>query len=114
MRLDLTTLKAASDRMPAKSPYLLSRRKALAGLAATAACLSAGRQCVAAEPALSGATAENCAGPTFSQTGPDAQLYGAAEGYPIPDVVRARSQGSPWEPKYRVGAFSHLDEIYPT
>ena len=51
---------------------------------------------------------------TFSQTGPNAQLYGAAENYPVPDVVEARLQGNPWEPRYRVGAFSHLDEIYPT
>jgi hypothetical protein len=26
----------------------------------------------------------------------------------------ARRQGDPWEPKYRVGAFTHLDQIYPT
>jgi len=63
---------------------------------------------------LSKATAENCTGPTSSLTGPDSKLYGAAEGYPVPDVVEARLQGNPWEPRYRVGAFSHLDEIYTT
>ena len=47
-------------------------------------------------------------------TGPDAEQYGAAYGYPVPDVALARTQGNPWEPKYRVGAFSHLDEIYAT
>jgi hypothetical protein len=26
----------------------------------------------------------------------------------------ARRQGDPWEPKYRVGAFTHIDQIYPT
>jgi len=99
--------------MSAEPPALLSRRKVLAGLAATTICASAGRQSAAAQPAFTGATAEIC-GPTFSQTGPDAALYGAAEGYPVPDVMAARSQGNPWEPKYRVGAFTHLDEIYAT
>jgi CubicO group peptidase (beta-lactamase class C family) len=41
-------------------------------------------------------------------------LYGAADGYPVPDIALARRQGNPWEPKYRVGAFSHLDNIYAT
>jgi CubicO group peptidase (beta-lactamase class C family) len=100
--------------MSAASPSLLSRRKVLAGLAATDACASAGRRSAAAEPAFTGAPAQTCTGPNFSQTGPDAALYGAAEGYPIPEAVAARSQGNPWEPKYRVGAFSHLDEIYAT
>jgi hypothetical protein len=52
--------------------------------------------------------------PIYSETGPDAYLYGAAEGYPVPDASLARRQGNPWEPKYRVGAFSHLDALYPT
>ena len=100
--------------MSAQSPALLSRRKVLAGLGATAACASAGRQPAAAQSTFTGAEAESCRGPTFSQTGPHAALYGAAEGYPVPDVAAARLQGNPWEPKYRVGAFSHLDEIYAT
>lgn len=100
--------------MPAKSPCLLSRRQVVAGLAGTAACGSAAWQSAAVESALNGARAETCVGPTFFQTGPDAALYGAAEGYPVPDVGEARLQGNPWEPKYRVGAFSHLDEIYAT
>jgi hypothetical protein len=34
-------------------------------------------------------------------------------------VIRSRFsecqlKGNPWDPKYRVGAFSHLDEIYTT
>ena len=100
--------------MPSKSPYILSRRQALAGFAAAAACRASGSTPAIAEPDFNSAPAENCTGPMFSSTGPDAELYGAAEGYPVPDVVRARLQGNPWEPKYRVGAFSHLDEIYAT
>lgn len=58
--------------------------------------------------------AEDDAGPVFSPSGPDAELYGAKEGFPVPDAALARRQGNPYEPKYRVGAFSHFDEIYPT
>ncbi len=36
------------------------------------------------------------------------------EGYPLPDIMDARRQGDPWEPKYRIGAFTHIDQIYPT
>lgn len=50
----------------------------------------------------------------FSASGPDAASYGAADGYPVPDAALARRQGNPWEPRYRVGAFSHLDAIYRT
>src|SRR3974390_3402528 len=99
--------------MKAELPISHSRRKALAGFAATAACVFAGNS-VTAGPALSGSAAKTCVGPTSSPTGPDAELYGAAEGYPIPEPVAARMRGNPWEPKYRVGAFSHLDQLYPT
>jgi CubicO group peptidase (beta-lactamase class C family) len=99
--------------MKAESPIAPTRRKALAGFAATAACVLAGNS-VAAGPASSGSAAETCIGPTFSPTGPDAEHYGAAEGYPVPEPVAARTRGNPWEPKYRVGAFSHLDQLYPT
>src|SRR5262249_23601331 len=51
---------------------------------------------------------------TFDRGGPDAERYGLREGYPVPDPDHARRQGNPWEPRYRVGAFSHLDTIYPT
>ena len=50
----------------------------------------------------------------FSPSGPDAQFYGAAEGFPVPNRALALQQGNPYEPRYRVGAFSHIDEIYPT
>ena len=91
----------------------LSRRKTVAALAATAACALAGSYSARAEPDFHGRT-QNCTGPSFSATGPNAELYGSEEGYPLPDIVEARRQGDPWEPKYRVGAFTHLDQIYPT
>jgi len=50
----------------------------------------------------------------FSPSGPKAELYGAADGFPVPDPALARIQGNPFEPKYRVGAFSHFDELFPT
>jgi CubicO group peptidase (beta-lactamase class C family) len=49
----------------------------------------------------------------FSATGPDAELYGATEGFPVPGFW-ARQQGNPYESKYRVGAFSHFDEFFQT
>jgi CubicO group peptidase (beta-lactamase class C family) len=91
----------------------LSRRKTVAALAATVACTLASRSSGSAEPDFPGRT-QNCTGPSFSATGPNAELYGAREGYPLPDIMDARRQGDPWEPKYRVSAFTHLDQIYPT
>ncbi len=67
---------------------MLTRRHAFAGLAATAF----------------GAAAH-------AQAGPQADLYGAADGYPVPPNPL---QGNPWPAKYRVGAFTHLDQIYKT
>jgi CubicO group peptidase (beta-lactamase class C family) len=81
----------------------LTRRTALAGLAASCAA-----------PTLIGRASAEAAGPIFSASGPDAQTYGAAEGYPVPDVAMARRQGTPWQPRHRVGAFTHIDDIYPT
>jgi CubicO group peptidase (beta-lactamase class C family) len=92
----------------------LSRRKTVAALAATAACALAGSSSsTSAEPDPQGWT-QDCTGPSFSATGPNAEFYGVDEGYPLPDILAARRQGDPWEPKYRVGAFTHLDQIYPT
>lgn len=82
----------------------LSRRSALTGLAAS---------CVAASVKWSWA-AESGGGPVFSAGGPDAELYGAAEDYPVKDRWRVYQPGNPDSPKYRVGAFSHYDEIFPT
>jgi hypothetical protein len=63
---------------------------------------------------VEGVAADNDAGPVFSPTGPDAERYGAAEGFPISNPALPVQPGNPSEPKYRVGAFSHFDEIYPT
>jgi CubicO group peptidase (beta-lactamase class C family) len=82
----------------------LSRRSVLTGLAAT---------CVAASAKWSWAT-EIGGGPSFFADGPDAELYGAGENYPIKDWWRIYQPGNPASPKYRVGAFSHYDEIFPT
>jgi CubicO group peptidase (beta-lactamase class C family) len=88
---------------------IVPRRTALTGLAAVAAC----------GPAIAGtaprcATAEHSDGPVFSPSGPDAVRYGAAEGFPIADRSLRFQPGDPYEQKYRVGAYSHLDEIFPT
>jgi CubicO group peptidase (beta-lactamase class C family) len=82
----------------------LSRRSALTGLAAS---------CVAASVNWSWA-ADSGDGPAFSAGGPDAELYGAVENYPVKDRWRFYQPGNPASPKYRVGAFSHYDEIFPT
>lgn len=91
-------------------PGLLTRRTTLAGLAAATAYGAAMGNSALADPAV---TAENSAGPVFSATGPNAELYGAAEGFPVPGLL-ARRKGNPYEPRYRVGAFSHLDEFLTT
>ena len=59
-------------------------------------------------------TAETGADPVFSPSGPNAELYGAAEGFPVADRTLAHQPGEPHDVKYRVGAYSHFDEIYPT
>jgi CubicO group peptidase (beta-lactamase class C family) len=90
-----------------------SRRDAVAGMAAAAACALTSSSSAGAEPTSPG-LAQDCAGPSFSPIGPNAELYGASEGYPLRDIIDARRKGDPWEPKYRVAAFTHLDQIYPT
>jgi CubicO group peptidase (beta-lactamase class C family) len=85
----------------------LSRRGALAGLAAAWAA------------GLSGSIAESHAapdvgGPVLSPSGPNAEFYGAAENYPIRDPALGFVPGNPLQPRYRVGAFSHYDELFPT
>jgi len=69
---------------------------------------------LAGQPIAASWATENSADPVFSPSGPDAERYGAAQGFPVPDSALARRQGNPYPPKYRVGAFSHFDEIYPT
>ncbi len=93
---------------------LITRRAALAGVVAAATFGARGGDAVMAEPASGPAAAGNGAEPVFSATGPDAERYGAAEGFPVPSSLAARLQGNPYKPEYRVGAFSHFDDIYPT
>ena len=98
------------------TPRRISRRAALAGLAAAALHGATGYDGAFAQTS-SGAVSDGDGhgpAPVFSQTGPNASYYGADEGYPIPSFLRAIWQGNPWPPKYRVGAFSHFDEIYRT
>ena len=88
--------------------HLVSRRTALAGFAIAATGGSA-----VGQPVADTKTTET-SDPDFSPSGPNAELYGAADGFPVPSRLLARRQGNPFEPKYRVGAFSHFDELFPT
>jgi CubicO group peptidase (beta-lactamase class C family) len=47
-------------------------------------------------------------GPTFSDTGPDAAIYGSAAGY----SVGSRTTAS--QPEHQVGIYSHFDELVPS
>jgi CubicO group peptidase (beta-lactamase class C family) len=99
--------------MSSKRPPIISRRTALAGLAAS---FAAAPGCGAASAAevTAEVTAQVGSGPAFSASGPSADFYGAAENYPIKDPALPFIPGNPLSPKYRVGAFSHFDELYPT
>src|SRR5690348_9656743 len=48
------------------------------------------------------------AGPVFSDSGPDAETYGAASGYPI------GTRGTTTQPDKLVGTYSHFGEIFPS
>lgn len=50
------------------------------------------------------AEAEGC-GPSYSANGPDAESYGADEGYPLGGIRRART------PQFMVASFSHFSEL---
>jgi CubicO group peptidase (beta-lactamase class C family) len=100
--------------MSGKSQYSLSRRKALAGLAAVAAYSAVRGNAATAESIPASGAPENGAGPVFSAAGPDAQRFGAAKGFPVPGVLRSIWEGNPYQPTYRVGAFSHFDEFNTT
>ncbi len=93
-----------ADRTSMDRPLAISRRRVIGGVAATCAVGIAGSRA---------ASAEEITGPIFSPSGPNAELYGSAAGYPVPDAARARQQGNPWNPNDRVGAFTHIDAIYP-
>ena len=56
---------------------------------------------------LPAAIAADGTAPIFSDTGPDAAEYGAAQGYP----VGAATLGS--QPLYLVGTYSHFDQVVP-
>ncbi len=96
-----------ADRISGHQRFILSRRTALAGLAATCAAGLAG-------PIAESQAAENSPGPVFSPSGPNAEFYGAAENYPVRDPSLGFVPGNPLTPKYRVGAFSHYAELFPT
>ena len=63
---------------------------------------------VAAPPAYAqdGKSSSGDPGPVFSESGPDAELYGAAQGYPV-----GTRGGAPQIDKL-VGVYSHFDELY--
>jgi CubicO group peptidase (beta-lactamase class C family) len=107
--MKIRTLSSLADRTRTGRRFLVSRRAALAGFAMTTASGTAFGQLAA-----DNRTAEPNAGPRFSALGPDAEVYGAGKGYPIPSPTLARLQGNPFAPGYRVGAFSHFDELFPT
>jgi CubicO group peptidase (beta-lactamase class C family) len=67
-----------------------------------------------AGPIPDGEAAENDAGPVFFPSGPDAELYGAAENYPIANPALPFHPGNPLTPNYRVDAFSRFDDLFPT
>jgi hypothetical protein len=54
--------------------------------------------------AVAGSPPDSADGPVFSLSGPNADLYGGAEGYLIVDPLLAPQSGALVEPKYRVGA----------
>jgi CubicO group peptidase (beta-lactamase class C family) len=95
--------------MSSRAEYAISRRSALTG------CLVA----AVSGPTLAGRVsgimaAENGVGPGFSPSGPNATVYGEEEGFPVTDHSLTVQPGEPYDVKYRVGAYSHFDEIYPT
>src|SRR6185369_9649830 len=54
--------------------------------------------------------AQSIAGPTFSRTGPSAEAYGQAQGYPVPEKG-GPMLGMPQE--FLVGFHSHYDQVRP-
>src|SRR5215831_19469315 len=55
-----------------------------------------------------GSGKEGVAGPVFSNTGPDASLYGAAEGFQVGTRTTSNKVSN------LVGTYSHFDELFPT
>ena len=58
--------------------------------------------------AQDGRSAPREPGPVFSESGPDAELYGAAEGYPV------GARGTATQVDRLVGVYSHFGELYPS
>jgi CubicO group peptidase (beta-lactamase class C family) len=105
----------ASTRIQSKVPNQgASRRQFLASIAATAGAAALGPWIAFGQAGPLVATTASQPGPRFNPGGPDAEQFGQAAGYPVPDPSTAWMQGNPWEPRLRVGAFSHLDRFYPT
>ena len=48
-------------------------------------------------------------GPVFSDTGPDAEAYGASRGYPVPPFEYPPGHGQ----DFMIGAYSHFDKLHP-
>ena len=48
-------------------------------------------------------------GPVFSDTGPDAEAYGASKGYPVPPFEYPPGSGQ----EFMVGTYSHYDKLTP-
>jgi CubicO group peptidase (beta-lactamase class C family) len=48
-------------------------------------------------------------GPVFSDTGPDAEAYGASKGYPVPPFEYPPG----FRQDFMVGTYSHFDELHP-
>src|SRR5215510_10880950 len=71
----------------------LSRRGVVTGIACTAAYALARNKSSTAEAPRDAEPTKDCTGPIFSPTGPNAEHYGAAEGYPVPAFVLAQQAG---------------------
>src|SRR5262245_4696168 len=54
--------------------------------------------------------ADTAPGPVFSDTGPEAAIYGAAQGY----RVGIRETALAGHEVYLVGTYSHFDELFPS
>jgi CubicO group peptidase (beta-lactamase class C family) len=48
-------------------------------------------------------------GPVFSDTGPEAEAYGASKGYPVPPFEHPPGSGQ----EFMVGTYSHYDKVVP-
>jgi hypothetical protein len=88
------------------SNCLQSRRTTLGSLLAAAAYGAFTGNSTFAEPICNHDAPANGVGAVFSETGPHAELYGAAQGFPVPGLW-ARLQGKTAVPRH----FDELDKI---